>query len=187
MCEKYTRKYSTYRVAQHDHTSSREHAWLKAPGSRGERLRIAHLCVLKQLSSPCHVSFLAAPDTDHKHKFSVTYPPIFPTTSPTHARLLVHDPYLPCEVPRQSGGPTQIPSLAGYEPKAFETEAIEPGSIELDTNLGTDPCQIQERFMSNNYNILSLKIWMNLEKLCPTSSLRELRKMSASPLYMQSR
>ena len=36
-------------------------------------LRIAHLCVLKQLSSKCHVSFLAAPDTDHKHKFSLTH------------------------------------------------------------------------------------------------------------------
>ena len=29
-CEQYTHKYSTYRVAQHDHTSSREHAWLKS-------------------------------------------------------------------------------------------------------------------------------------------------------------
>ena len=27
--EQYTHKYSTYRVAQHDHISSREHAWLK--------------------------------------------------------------------------------------------------------------------------------------------------------------
>ena len=39
-------------------------------GSKAGRLRIAHLCVLKQLSSTCHVSFLAALDTDHKHKFS---------------------------------------------------------------------------------------------------------------------
>ena len=29
-CEQYTHKYSTYRVAQHDHNSSREHAWLKS-------------------------------------------------------------------------------------------------------------------------------------------------------------
>ena len=42
-------------------------------GSRAAKLRIAHLCVLKQLSSTCHVSFLAAPDTDQKHKFSLTY------------------------------------------------------------------------------------------------------------------
>ena len=37
------------------------------------RLKIAHLCVSKQLSSTCHVSSFAAPDTDHKHKFSITY------------------------------------------------------------------------------------------------------------------
>ena len=29
-CEQYTHKYSTYRVAQHDHISSREHAWVKS-------------------------------------------------------------------------------------------------------------------------------------------------------------
>ena len=37
--------------------------------------------------------------------------PLFPTISPTHTRPLVLGPYLPCEVPRQSGGSTQIPSL----------------------------------------------------------------------------
>ena len=42
-------------------------------GSRAGRLRIAQLCVPKQMSSTCHVSFLAALDTDHKHKFSLTY------------------------------------------------------------------------------------------------------------------
>ena len=42
-------------------------------GSRAGRLRIAHLCVLKQLSSTCHVSSHAVCDTDHKHKFSLTY------------------------------------------------------------------------------------------------------------------
>ena len=42
-------------------------------GSRAGRLRIARLCVVKQLSSTCHVSFFAAPDTDHKHKFCLTH------------------------------------------------------------------------------------------------------------------
>ena len=36
---------------------------------------------------------------------------IFPTISPTYTTPLAHDPYLPCEVPRQSSGSTQIPSL----------------------------------------------------------------------------
>ena len=61
---------------------------------------------------------------------------------------------------RQSGGSTQIPSLTRYEPKpveikAIETEAIEPEDVEpsrleLDRNLGTDPYQIQDRFMRNS-------------------------------------
>ena len=42
-------------------------------GSRAGRLRIAHLRVPKTLSFTCHVSFFAAPDTDHKHKFSLTH------------------------------------------------------------------------------------------------------------------
>ena len=41
--------------------------------AQAARLRIAHLCVAKQVSSTSHVSFLAAPDTDHKHKFSLTH------------------------------------------------------------------------------------------------------------------
>ena len=81
-------------------------------GSRAGRLRIAHRCVLKQLSSTCHVSLLAAPDTDHKHKFSLIYLTYLSDDLPnTHTRPSVHDPYLPCDVPRQSGGSTQIPSL----------------------------------------------------------------------------
>ena len=56
----------------------------------------------------------------------------------------------------QSGGSTQIPSLTGYEPKAIGTESIEPEDleprrIELDRNLGTDPYQVQDRFMRKNY------------------------------------
>ena len=71
------------------------------------------------------------------------------------------DPYLPCDVSRQSGGSTQIPFLTGYEPKsvenkAFDTEAIEPEDldprrIELDRNLGTDPYQRQESFYEKLY------------------------------------
>ena len=72
---------------------------------------------------------------------------------------MILSPYVPCDVPRQSGGSTQIPSLTGFEPKSVEfknidAEAIEPGyheprRIELDWNLGTDPYPIQERFMKN--------------------------------------
>ena len=129
-------------------------------GSRAGRLRIAHLCVPKQLSSTCHVSFLAATDTDHKHKFSHRFHPLLLSFRRSHQNKQALDPYLPCDVSRQSAGSTQIPSLTSYEPKsveikAIETEAIEPEDleprrIEPDRNLGTDPYQIQERFMTNS-------------------------------------
>ena len=73
---------------------------------------------------------------------------------------MILDPYLPCDVPRQSGGSTQIPSLTGYEPnsvetKFTETEAIEPEDLEPrkivpGRNLGTDLYQIEERFKRNS-------------------------------------
>ena len=112
---------------------------------------------LKQLSSTCHVSFLAAPDTDHKHKFSLTHFAYLSDDLPnTHTRPLVHDEYLPFDVPRQSGGSTQIPSITGYEPKLIETKAVEPEDlepkkIELHRNLGTDPYQIQERSTRSDF------------------------------------
>ena len=61
---------------------------------------------------------------------------------------MILNPYIPCDVPRQSDGSTQILSLTGYEPKsveinAIDTEAIEPEDfenrrIELERNFGTD-------------------------------------------------
>ena len=143
--------------------------------------------------------------------------PIFPTVSPTHTRSLVLDPYLPGDVPRQSGGSTQIPSLTGYEPKSIETKAIEteaiepedlePRRIELDRNLGTDPDQIQERFVRINYQNPIVEDMDGFGKVgAQTSYLQsqmhsdydsaesiadsdledgELRKMLASPLKRQ--
>ena len=79
---------------------------------------------------------------------------------PAQTRSMILDLYLPCDVPRQSGGSTQIPPLTDYEPKSveikvIETEAIEPADLEprrteLDKNLGTDPYHLQERFMRNS-------------------------------------
>ena len=152
---------NTARTELHSMTTSL-HA--NTRGSRAGRLRIAHL------SSTCHVSFLAAPDTDHKHKFPLTFLTYLSDSITNTHKTLVHDPYVPCEVPRQSGGSTQIPALTGYEPKTIETntietntietnsigteaiesEGLEPRRIELDRNHGTDPCQIQERFMRSS-------------------------------------
>ena len=51
---------SAHHTAPSDHFSSREHA----------RLNVKDFCAKNSLSSTRHVSFLAAPDTDHQHKFS---------------------------------------------------------------------------------------------------------------------
>ena len=128
---------------------------------------------------------------------------------------MVHDPYVPCDVPRQSGGSTQIQSLTGYEPKsveidAIDTEAIEPEDleprrIELDRKFGTDPYQRQERFMRNSvsedmdefgkvgaemsYFQSQMHSDYDSAESMADSDLEdgELRKMLASPLYMQNR
>ena len=117
--------------------------------TRGSRL---HIFVSQNI---CHVRVMSRSlphltQTTGTSSLSPTSP-IFPTISPTHTRSLAHDPYLPCDVPRQSGGSTQIPSRTGYEPKVIEPEDFETRRIELDRNLGTDPYQIQERFVRNNY------------------------------------
>ena len=67
-CEQYTH---TARTEQHDHTSAREHARLEAQELQSSGLHI--FVSLKQVSSTCHVSSFAAPDTGHQHKFSLTH------------------------------------------------------------------------------------------------------------------
>ena len=178
--------------------------------SRAGRLRIAHLGVLKRVMSHSLPHMTLTTSTSSLWRTL----PFFPTISPTHTRPSVHDPDLPCEVPRQSGGSTQIPSLTGYEPNAIETEAIEPEDpeprrIELDRNLGTDPYQIQENFSRNNFpNPITEdmdefgKVGAEMSHIQPQmhsdyesaesiadSDLEcgELRKMLASPLFVQSR
>ena len=68
-CEQYTHEYSTVQSCtawSHFITRTRVAQELQGSG--------LHIFVsLKQLSSTCHVSFFAAPDTDHKHKFSLTH------------------------------------------------------------------------------------------------------------------
>ena len=104
----------------------------------------------------------------------------------------------------------QIPSLTGYEAnsveiKAIDTEAIEPGDPELERNLETDPYQIQERLVRNSLSedmdefgkvgaeVSYLQSQMHSDydstESIADSDLEdgELRKMLASPLYLQNR
>ena len=144
----------------------------------------SHIFVsLKQLSPTCHVSLLAAPGTDHKHKFSLTHFIHFSYFST--GLTLTNKPYdsqpiKSCDVPRQSGGSTQIPSLTGYDLKsvefknidaeAIELEDLDPRRIDLQKNLGTDPYQIQARFMRNSI----------------TEDMDEFGKFGAKTSYLQS-
>ena len=129
---------------------------------------------------------------------------------------MILDPYKPCDVARQSGGSTQIPSLAGYEPESVEikvvgTEAIEPEDleprrIELDRNLGTDPYQLQGRLVRNSltedmdefgkmvvksqsYHQSQVHSDYDSAESIVDSDLEDgqLRKILASPLYIQGR
>ena len=139
----------------------------------------------------------------------------FPNVSLSQTSPMMLKPYVPCDVPRQCGESTQIPSLTGYEPKTvefkdIETEAIEPEDleprrIELGKILGTDPYQIQERFMKNSLNedidefgkvgaetsYFQSQMHFDYDSAesiaDPDLEGGELRKMLASPLYMQSR
>ena len=96
---------------------------------------------------------------------------------------MILNPYFPCDGPRQSDGSTQIPSLTGYEPKsvefknidaeAIEPEDLEPRRVELDRNLGTDPYQIQERFMRNSLTG-DMDEFGKLVQRRPTSSHRDI-------------
>ena len=133
--------------------------------SRAARLRITHLCVSKTIN--IHVSCLLPYRNWHLPQTQV---PSHPSHLPFRSIRQSHqhtqdlwslDPYLPYDVTRQSYGSTQIPSLTDYESKsveikvieneAIESEDLESRRIELDRNLGTDPYQIQERFVRNSF------------------------------------
>ena len=74
----------------------------------------------------------------------------FPTFSPTQVLWRTIHIY-PVKIHGKSEGQTQIPSLTGYETKMISTTTLRPEEIELDRNLGTDPCQTQERITGENY------------------------------------
>ena len=95
-------------------------------GSRAGRLRIAHLCVPE-------VSFLAAPDTDHKYKFSLTHLISFSylSDSLTNAHK-IYGPR-PTFTLRCSTAEWRIlinPSLTGCEHKSIESKVIETEAID---------------------------------------------------------
>ena len=101
--------------------------------------------------------------------------PIFPLISQTPTTLLEHDERLGpdershCDDLRQCGGFTETVTPTGYEPniiptnvidsEAISLEDLKPRRIELDRNLGTDPCQIHERICEKFFLLEILKVF----------------------------
>ena len=116
------------------------------------KLKNARVGVLQQLQSTCHVPFFCRTLTLTTSTSSSHFSPIFPTSSPSHPFPLVRDQYLFCENPRTEWRINTNPiSCRLWAKKLIESEDLQPRRIEFDRNLGTDPCQTQERFMGNNF------------------------------------
>ena len=113
-CEQNTHSHSMYRCAQcvsHIHCTVWSHFITRTRVSLERTAQdCTHWCLQNSLSSTRHVSFLAAPDTDHQHKFSLTCLIYLPAFSPLQSCPFVLDPHVPCDDSRRSGGSTEIPS-----------------------------------------------------------------------------
>ena len=114
------------------------------------------------MSSTCHVSFLAAPDTVHLHQFFFYLPllsfqqslrhtqdfwytmNIYPATF--HGRVADQHKSLLLQVMSPKVIDTNV-----IDSEAIEPEDLELGRIELVRNLRTDPYQIQKRFVRENH------------------------------------
>ena len=112
-CEQNTHKYSTYRVAQHDHISSREHAWPKSCQAQDcTSLCPWNDCHPRVMShSLPHLTLTTSTSSLSLSPISSTSP-IFPTVSPSQTSPMTPNPWKPCDVPRHSGGSTQINHLS---------------------------------------------------------------------------
>ena len=135
---------------------------------------------LNQVSSTCHVSFLAAPDTDHKHKFSLThliyFSYLFDSLTDTHKIYGPRPKYtLRCSTAewRINTNPISHRMWAQIESnsKWSSLKTSSPEELSLTRILG----QIRIKYRKDLWEILLLKMWMNLQKLVqrrPISSHR---------------
>ena len=117
VCEQYTHKYSTYRVAQH---FTFHLAWLEIKDCTS--LRPEHNCHPRVMShSLPHLTLTTR--TSSLSPISSTSP-IFPTVSPSQTSPVILNPYIPCDGPRQGGGSTQIPSLTDFDRDCCRGDAV---------------------------------------------------------------
>ena len=87
VCEQYTHKYSTYRVAQHDYISSREHAWLKSWKAQDCTSWCPYYKFHSRVMSHSLPYLTLTTSTSSLSLISSTSP-IFPIVSPTHTQDL---------------------------------------------------------------------------------------------------
>ena len=152
ICEQHTHIYSTYRVAQH-HISSREHGWLQSWKAQDSHIfhprvmshSLPHLTLTTSTSSLLPISYTS---------------PIFPTVSPSQTSPMIFDQYTPCEVPRQSGGSTQIPALTVMSQSRSSLKASSPEELSLTAIMG----QIRVKYRKDLWEVLLPKMWLNMAK-----------------------
>ena len=142
--------------------------------AQGSSSRIVHLCLcLKTLSSTCHVSFLAAPDTIQLHKISDTYlsclsSDLTDTYKTVHGRVADQrkSPLSQVMSPKSS-------SPKPPRPKQSSLDTSSPQELSLTGILGQIRIKFRKDFLVKITNILSPKTWRDLEKLVsrsPTSN-----------------
>ena len=178
LCEQYTHKYSTYRVAQHDLISSRERAWLKSWKAQD----CTYLCPYNKchprVMSPSLPHLTLTTSTSSLSPISSTSP-IFPTVSPAHKTYDSRPRFtLRCSTAewRINTNPTShrfwAPSRLRSQPstpKRSSRKTSSPEELILEGILG----QIRVKYRKDLWETPLLKMWVNLEKLVqrrPTSS-----------------
>ena len=126
--------------------SPREHAWLKGQHGSGLRIvvspkRFRHPSVMSRMLP--HLSL----NTSTRSRSPAS--PVFRPYSPSLSCPLELDQET-LRDSRRSGGHTKSASPTGYEPNMVQSDDFEPRRIEIDRNIGKDPCQIPERILGEN-------------------------------------
>ena len=102
--------------------------------------------------------------TSSLSSFSSTSP-IFPTVSPSQTSTMILNPKIPCDVPQQSGGSTQIPSLTCTE-RTHTPNTHRQQTTDTDTDTDTDTeTQIQTHTFDRMEPIVAMaKLRRELER-----------------------
>ena len=128
--EQYTHKYSTYRVAQHDHSSLREHAWLKSwkaqectslcPQNNCHPRVMSHLLPHSPISSTSHIFPTVSPSQTSPMILNLCITPAMfhgrVTLSPSHLSQVMS--------PRRLSSKTSRSSLETSRPEELSLEGI---------------------------------------------------------------